>query len=83
MIDVPLQVLQHRKYCILEQKSILPSECKWLFKIKNAKAGNTGAEIKIFLQQLNRKRNDIVHWFDNAVIFMGINQSINMCKALC
>jgi hypothetical protein len=40
---------QHRKYCILEQKAILPSECKWLFKIKNAKAGNTGAEIKIFL----------------------------------
>jgi hypothetical protein len=38
---------QHRKYCILEQKSILPSECKWLFKIKNAKAGNTGAEIML------------------------------------
>jgi hypothetical protein len=46
--------------CILEQKAILPSECKWLFKIKNTKAGNTGAEIKIFLQQFNRKRNNIL-----------------------
>ena len=54
-----------------------------VFKIKNTKAGNTGAEIKIFLQQFNRKRNNILHSFDNAVIFMGINQSINMCKALC
>jgi hypothetical protein len=53
-----------------------------MFKIKNTKARNTGAEIKIFLQQFNRKRNNILHWFDNAVIFMGINQSINM-KAIC
>jgi hypothetical protein len=70
-------------FSILITGIILPSECKWLFKIKNAKAGNTGAEIKIFLQQFNRKRNNILHWLDNAVIFMGINQSINMCKALC
>jgi hypothetical protein len=70
-MDIVLtQSFAHIDTLVNTQKSILPSECKWLFKIKNAKAGNTGAEIKIFLQQLNRKRYNILQWFDNAVIFI-------------
>jgi hypothetical protein len=42
------------------------------FKIKNAKAGNTGAEIKIFLQ-LNRKRNNILHWFVIHLLIKYLN----------